>query len=205
LTNKFIRLVLSLGALFIFNCSSDNARNADNKRAEEEELKSVSSEKLEPFVAPLENGTKFYTYLPENDFTVSGGGSGDGHINIFYSKKDPSNKTYVWFFFPNTIKTTTVFGLEQLLNARGGLIDTNKWAITAKTEKTPYNWIRKAMDFTGKEKGNPIKGTIFICKASQMRNAFYIIIQYPEKNGDWFHNEARTILGNVKFSEPAQG
>ncbi|WP_243713861.1 hypothetical protein [Nostoc sp. 106C] len=137
----------------------------------------------------------FTTYFPDKEFLAQGSSSGEGtgvrFIANFGGSKNEN--AYVHIAFLNNLKTLQQ--LKSFVNAKNGLIASNRWRVVDRTQKVPYAWAREKIVFS---KGKNIVGNVYL--GQENGKVFYVITNYPVEYGDGFAPRADLILQNLQVA-----
>ncbi|WP_256973050.1 hypothetical protein [Nostoc sp. T09] len=135
----------------------------------------------------------FTTYFPDKEFLAEGSSSGEGTGARFIANFGGSKNenAYVHIAFLNNLKTLQQ--LKSFVNAKNGLIASNKWRVVDRTQKVPYAWAKEKIVFS---KGKSIVGNVYL--GQQNGKVFYVITNYPVEYGDGFSPRADLILQNLQ-------
>ncbi len=137
----------------------------------------------------------FTTYFPDKEFLAQGSSSDEGtgvrFIANFGGSKNEN--AYVHIAFLNNLKTLQQ--LKGFVNAKNGLIASNRWRVVDRTQKVPYAWAREKIVFS---KGKNIVGNVYL--GQENGKVFYVITNYPVEYGDGFAPRADLILQNLQVA-----
>jgi hypothetical protein len=141
----------------------------------------------------------FTTYAPAKDFQSSVGASGEGQGIWFHfsptGQKDES--AYIHIFLPASL--TGLEDLRQLVLGDNGLMASNQWELTDRTDVVSYPWAKEKLTYQHQTPNGLAVGAIYI--GEHQGKAFYIATHYPAEYTDGFEPRSAVILENLKFRE----
>ena len=170
--------------------------STSNRPATKTATISVEGEKV-PITLKLydQYSNLFTSYFPDKDFLAEGGSSGEGTGVRFIANFGGSrnDNAYVHVAFLNNLKT---FGqLKTFVNAKNGLIASNKWRVVSRNQKVSYPWAKEKIVFS---QGKNIVGSVYL--GQQNGKVFYVITHFPAEYGDGFPPRADLILQNLQVA-----
>ena len=137
------------------------------------------------------------TYVPVKDFASEVGSSGEGTgVRFYYSPKGVKNdKTYIHIFLPT--QNISVEEMQDLLMGDGGLMASNGWELSDRTDIVSYAWAKEKLIYQQRTPNQTFMGAIYV--GEQNGKAFYAFTHYPVGLRDVFEPRSTVVLENLQF------
>ncbi|MBW4660824.1 MAG: hypothetical protein KME15_19290 [Drouetiella hepatica Uher 2000/2452] len=139
----------------------------------------------------------FTTYVPVKDFTSEVGSSEEGTgVRFYYSLKGVKNdKAYIHIFLPT--QAISVEEMQDLLIGDGGLMASNGWELSDRTDIVSYGWAKEKLIYQQRTPTQLFMGSIYV--GEQNRRAFYAFTHYPVEIRNAFEPRSTVVLESLQF------
>lgn len=193
--------------------ASDDVENSDSEGTQDAEQGNsspqrpeFSSEQIEIEGEPVELALKLFaepelpysTYIPIDEFVTDIQETEQATVVTHYANfNDTLNENaYMRVVFPK--RATTVEALQEQILGEEGLLASQNWQITDRTDVVVWPWAREYIHFLSTNPDENMAGQILI--GEHEGQGFYILSHYPIEYTEGFEPRAMVLINELQFN-----